>query len=92
MLVERTSELVDVLDGHLMELEIIEVVLPLEIARMAQARLADVDGGDARIGLAQRIPGRLRRAAAGHEDLLLSAERLGRPIRWKSARRRSGLR
>ncbi len=77
--VERASELADVLDRDLMELEILQVVFPLELARMAQARLADVDARDACIGIAQRVPGRLRRSAAGHENLLLTPEGLQRP-------------
>ena len=69
----------DVLDRQLMEFEVLQVVLSLKLARVAQAGLADVDGGDARVGLAKRISGRLRRAAAGNQNLLVSAQRLGRP-------------
>ena len=65
-LVERAPQLPDTLDRELMELEVAEVVLALEIARMPQARLADVDRGDSGLGLAQRMAGRLRRAAAGN--------------------------
>ena len=43
--------------------------LLLKLARVAQARLADVDGRDAGFGLAQRVAGGLRRAAAGDQDL-----------------------
>ena len=78
-LVERAPQFPDALDRELMEFEIVEVVLALQIARVAQAGLADVDGRDSRLGLAQRMAGRLRRAAAGDQDLLVLPRLLGRP-------------
>ena len=71
-LVEGASELADVLNRQLMKLEILEVIFPLELARVAQARLADIDGGDSGVRLAERVPRRLRRAATRDEDLLVS--------------------
>ena len=78
-LVERAPKLVDALNRKLMKLEVLQTILSLEIARVAQARVADVYRGDSGIGLAKRVPGRLRCAAAGDEDFLVSAQRLGRP-------------
>src|SRR5229473_7238891 len=77
--VERASNLPDALDRELMQLEVLKIVLALKIARVAQARVADVDRGDPRIRLAERIPGCLRRAADGHENLLICARALVRP-------------
>jgi hypothetical protein len=54
------------------------IVSQLQIARMAEARLADVDRRDARLGLVHRMPGRLRGAAAGDQDSLVCARGLGR--------------
>ena len=44
------------------------MVLALKIARVAKARLADVDRGDSSIRLAKRVPRGLRRAAASDQD------------------------
>src|SRR5271156_2165945 len=41
--VERATNFLDPLDRELMEFEILQIVLALKIARVAQARLADVD-------------------------------------------------
>ena len=62
-----------------MQFEILQIVLALKIARVAQARVADVDRRDSSIGLAKRVPRRLRRAAAGDQDFLVSARLLGGP-------------
>ena len=77
--VEGAPELLDALDRKLMEFEVLEIVLALKIARVAQAGLADVDRRDSGVGLAQRIPRRLRRAAAGDQDFLVCARLLGGP-------------
>ena len=69
--VERASNLPDALDRELMEFEILEIVLALKIARVAQARVADVDRRDSRIGLAKRVPRGLRSAASGDQDFLV---------------------
>src|SRR5262245_14634826 len=76
--IERAPQRLNVLDRKLVEIEILQGVLSLEITRVTQARFADVDGGDASVGLAQRVPGRLGCAAPGDEDLLASAYR----FRW----------
>src|ERR1700752_103842 len=70
--VERASNLPDALDRELMQLEVLKIVLALKIARVAQARVADVDCCDSRIGLAKRVPRGLRSAASGNQDFLSS--------------------
>jgi hypothetical protein len=62
-----------------MKLEVLEIVLALKIARVTQARVADVDCRDSRIGLAKRVPRGLRSAASGNQDFLSSSRLLGRP-------------
>ena len=44
--VERATNLADALDRELMQFEILQIVLALKIARVAQARVADVDRRD----------------------------------------------
>src|SRR4030095_6619246 len=66
-----------------MELEVRQAILALKIACVAQARLADVNCCDPRLGLAKRVPGRLRRTATRDKDLLVAAERLGWPQEMK---------
>ena len=53
--VERAANLIDALDRELMQFEILEIVLALKIARVAQARVADVDRRDSSIRLAKRV-------------------------------------
>lgn len=81
--IERAPKLLDPLDRKVVQLEVLQIVLALEIARVAKARLADVDGDDSRIRLTERVSRRLRGAAARDEDLLASAHRLGRPQEMK---------
>jgi hypothetical protein len=50
-----------------MQFEVLQIVLALKIARVAQARVADIDCRDSRISLAERVARRLRRAAASDE-------------------------
>ena len=57
-LVERASELADVLNRELVKLEILQSILLLELARVTQARVADIDGGDSGIRLAKGVPSR----------------------------------
>ena len=64
--VEGARQFAGILDREMMELEVIQIVFALKIKRVTQARFAYVDRGDPRIRLAERIPGCLRRAAAGH--------------------------
>ena len=62
--VEGAANLMDALDREAMQFEILEIVLALKIARVAKARVADVDRGHSSIGLAKRVPRGLRRATA----------------------------
>ena len=77
--VEGAANLPDALDRELMQFEILQIVLALKIARVAKARVADVDRRDSSIGLAERIPRGLRRAAASDQDFLVSSRLLGGP-------------
>ena len=68
--VERAANLPDALDRELMQFEILQIVLALKIARVAKARVADVDRRDSSIRLAERVPRGLRRATASDKDFL----------------------
>src|SRR5690349_12345421 len=68
-LVECLAELPDPLDREPMEIEISQSIFSLQIARVAQAGLADVDCGDPCIGFTQRMNGSLGCSAAGDQDL-----------------------
>ena len=91
--IERAPEFSNLLDRKSTEFEVLQIVLSLEIARMAQARLADIDRGDSGMRFAKRISRRLRRAAAGHEDFQVPALSLGRPsqIEMRAATLRIGV-
>ena len=67
-LIEARLQLVDALDGKLVDLEIVQVVFALELLGAAHARRAEVDAGNPRRGPAHGVLGRLRRPAAGNED------------------------
>ena len=56
-------------DRESMEIEISQAIFSLEIARVAQAGLADVDCRHTSIGFAQRMNGSLGCSAAGDQDL-----------------------
>ena len=60
--------LVDALDGKLVDLEVVQTVLPLERLGVPHARRAKVDTGHLRCRPAQGMLGRLRCPAAGNED------------------------
>src|SRR5271170_3552775 len=62
-----------------MEIEVSQAVFSLQIARVAQARFADVDCCHPSIGLAQRISGGLGGSAAGNQDLPICPRLLGWP-------------
>jgi hypothetical protein len=62
-----------------MEIEISQSIFLPKIARVSQARLADVDCRHTSIRFAQRMNGRLGRSAAGDEDLSICPRRLRRP-------------
>ena len=67
-LVERLAKLPDPLDRKPVELQVSDVVLLLKISGVAQARFADVDRGDARVGLHERMTRGLRRSAPRDKD------------------------
>src|SRR5215468_12406601 len=79
-LVERSAEFPDLLDRELMGIKVLQAGFALQIARMAQARLADVYCGHMRIGIAQRMDGRLRCPAPSDEDLPFCPRRFRRPL------------
>jgi hypothetical protein len=66
--VEGARRLADAFDGESMEFEVLQIILALKIARVAQTRFAYVDSRDPGARLAKRIPRRLRRAAAGKNE------------------------
>ena len=66
--VEGPPELGDFLDREPMRFQVRQIVFSLKFARVAQARLADIDRGDPGIGFAKRISGGLRCTATGHEN------------------------
>src|SRR5271163_4279447 len=69
--IERSTKFGDALDRELMQFEIFKIVLALKIPGVAQARVADVDRRNSRIGLAERIFRGLRSTAASDQDLLV---------------------
>src|SRR5271155_1205476 len=77
-LVEYLAKLHDLLDREPMQSEVSPSIFLLKIARVAQARLADVDCRHTSIRFAQRMNGRLGRSAAGDQDLSICPRR----IRW----------
>ena len=81
--IERPPKLLDSLDRKVVQIEVLQIVLSLQVARVAKARFADVDGGDSSIRLAERVPRRLRGPAAGNEDLLAAAHWLVWPEEMK---------
>src|SRR5262245_39150759 len=66
--IEAPLELVDQIDGKLMNLESAQVVLSLEPLSTAYARRAEIDAGNPRTRPPQGIPGRLRCAASRNQD------------------------
>src|SRR5580693_4174394 len=78
-LVERLAKLPDPLDRKPVKLQISYVMLLLKISGMAQACFADVDRGDTRVGLHQRMTRGLRRAAAGDKDGSIATRLFQRP-------------
>src|SRR5262245_34920820 len=77
--IEGAPQIVNALDRQLMNFQIVQPVLSLEVAGMPQARLADVNGCDARGRFSKCVPCRLRGAAARHEDFEIPALWLGWP-------------
>ena len=72
-LVELLAELSDVFDRQPMEFQIAQFVFALQLARVAEARLADVNSRHMSVRLAHRVSRGLRGAAAGDEISALSA-------------------
>jgi hypothetical protein len=67
-LVERPAQVADLFDGKPMEIEVSQVVFLLKVARVAEARFADVDARYARIGLAHRVGRGLRGPTTGDQN------------------------
>jgi len=61
------------------EVEISQAIFLLKIAGVAQAGFAEVDCGHARVRLAQRMNGSLRRSTAGDQDLSICPLLFGGP-------------
>ncbi len=78
-LVERLAKLADPFDRKPMKAQVSDVVLLLKFTGMTQARFADVDRGDARVGLRERVTRGLRRAAASDKDGSIWPQRLQWP-------------
>ena len=78
-LVERLAKLPDPLDRKPVELQISYVVLLLKITGVAQACFADVDRGDTRVRLHERMTRGLRRAAASDKDGSIGTRLFQRP-------------
>ena len=78
-LVERLAKLAYPLDREPVELQISYVMLLLKITGVAQACFADVDRGDTRVRLHERMTRGLRRAAASDEDGSIGTRLFHRP-------------
>ena len=88
--VESALNLTDPLDGESMQLDVVQLMFALEIARMVEARLADVDRNDAGVWFAKRY---LAACEVPQPATRISRPAEGRPVgqaRWKCARRRIG--
>ena len=70
-LIEARSQVTYPLDGKLVDLEIVQVVFPLESLGTAHTGCAEVDAGDLSRGPTHGMLGRLRCSAAGNEDGLV---------------------
>src|SRR6266542_7108603 len=66
-----------------MKFKVLQIVFLLQVTRVAQAGLADVDACHAGIGLAQGVSGCLRSTATGNEDLQVFSKWLGGPYQMK---------
>ena len=78
-LIEARLQFARPLDGKLADLEIVQVVFPLELLRTAHAGCAEVDAGHLSRRPAQGMLGRLRGPAAGNEDGVIFPVRSGGP-------------
>src|SRR5215472_16365811 len=77
--IECLSQLLDVQQRKLAKYEITDLVLFLKLKCVSEAGLADIDGRDASVGLAQCIACSLRGPATGDQDLLICARPPSRP-------------
>src|SRR3984885_5502603 len=82
-LVERLAQLAYPLDRKPVELQISDVVLALKISSVAQACFADVDRGDTRVRLHERMTRGLRCAAASDKDGSIGTRLFQRPQQQK---------
>src|SRR6266436_4727355 len=64
-LIKARPQVAHLVDGHLVDLKIFQVVFPLEFLRAADTRCAEVDAGYVSPRPAQRMLGSLRRSTAG---------------------------
>src|SRR5215510_3177082 len=78
-LIEARFQIVYPIDGELADLEIVQIVFPLELLGTAHAGCAEVDTGNLSRRPTQRMLGRLRRPAAGNETGLVFPIRACRP-------------
>src|SRR5580692_7137801 len=78
-LVERLAQLPYPFDRKPVELQISYVMLLLKISGVAQTCLADVDRGDARVGLHERMTRGLRCAASSDKDGSIGTRLFQRP-------------
>ena len=78
-LVERLAKLAYPFDRKPVELQISYVVLALKISGVAQTCFADVDRGDTRVRLHERMTRGLRRAAASDKDGSIGTRLFQRP-------------
>ena len=83
--IESPIQIAGAFDRPLPDLEIREVVLLLQLLGVIDARRADVDADDARVGPAESVLRRLPRAASGDEDVQTPGTTVG-PEQWYSAR------
>src|SRR4029077_2160870 len=70
-LIEAHFQVTYLLDGKLTDLEIVQVVFPLELLGTAHTVCAEVDAGNLSRRPTQSMLGRLRCPAAGNEDGLV---------------------
>ena len=78
-LIEAHFQIAYPLDGKLVDLEVVQVVFPLELLGVAHTGRAEVDAGHPSRRPAQGMLGRLRCPAAGNQDGLVFPIGSGRP-------------
>jgi hypothetical protein len=78
-LIKARLQISDPLDGELVDLEVLQVVIPLELLSMAHTRCAEVDAGNMGLRPTQGMLGRLGCPAPGNQDRSRFAIGPGRP-------------